>query len=171
MRRLALLWLLVLGFAVSLPAAETGSKSAESDASSNGLNLSYSPNWPDPPNTTGMLLRLGFGTVVTLGLCVATILGGRRWLQRAPVNAATRQLHVEETVSLGHRAALYLVRFGDTRLIAGTDTSGLKSLVVVPALFPEMLDQRLEEPASVSPDRATASSPADLASIQLPRAA
>lgn len=146
MRRMLLLWLLLLTVTGSLLAADvtpaatdstTGSRDAEAD-------FSYSPNWPEPPDTSGMLLRLGFGTVVTLGLCVATLVLGRRWLQRPTTNSTSRKLVIEESVVLGHRATLFLVKIGENHLVAGTDAGGLKSLIVLPTTFAEVLDQQAE---------------------------
>jgi flagellar biogenesis protein FliO len=37
---------------------------------------------------------------------------------------------------------LYLVKVGDTQLIAGTDATGLKSLLALPASFREVLDEQ-----------------------------
>lgn len=111
----------------------------------NGLELSYSPNWPEPPDTSGMLIRLVVGTVITIGLCVGTMYFGRRWLTKLAPRGEARQLQVEECLSLGHRASLYLVKVGDTRLIAGTDVAGLKSLIVLPPAFQEVFDKQVED--------------------------
>lgn len=137
-------WLVLATTALS--AAETTSN-AKADTDKPGeanVDFSYSPNWPEPPNTNGMLLRLGFGTVVTLGLCAGTLILGRRWLQRPTVGDSTRQLQIEESLVLGHRAMLFLVKVGETQLIAGTDAGGLKSLIVLPTPFHEVLDQQVE---------------------------
>lgn len=116
-----------------------------------GVDFSYSPNWPEPPDTSGMLLRLAFGTVVTLGLCVATLLAGRRWLQRPGDPSSAKKLQIEESVVLGHRATLFLVKVGDTHLVAGTDATGLKSLLVLPTSFTDVLDQQVEATSEVVP--------------------
>lgn len=152
MRRLLLCWMLLLTVAGSLSAADASSRTAESpsDAGAAEADFSYSPNWPSAPDTSGMLLRLGFGTVVTLGLCVATLVFGRLWLQR-PVTASTaRKLQIEESVVLGHRATLFLVKVGENFLVAGMDPSGLKSLIVLPNSFPEVFDQQVEATESAA---------------------
>ncbi len=125
-----------------------GSTATTRDA---GVDFSYSPNWPEPPDTSGMLLRLAFGTVATLGLCVATLVAGRRWLQRPTDGKTAKKLQIEESVMLGHRATLFLVKVGETHLIAGTDAGGLKSLIVLPTSFAEVLDQQVEATEAVSP--------------------
>lgn len=139
MRRTLCLGVLLLASAGSLSAAETPAREASAD-------FSYSPNWPEPPDTGGMLLRLAFGTVVTLGLCAGTLILGRRWLQRPASGGSSRKLLIEESVVLGHRATLFLVKVGDQHLVAGTDAGGLKSLIVLPAAFQDVLEQQLETP-------------------------
>ncbi len=153
MRRILLFWLLLLTVVGPLPAAETPSRTVANVATSNdeGVDFSYSPNWPQPPDTSGMLLRLGFGTFATLGLCVATLVLGRRWLQRPASHITSRKLQIEESVVLGHRATLFLVKVGESHLVAGTDAGGLKSLIVLPTTFAEILDQQVETTDGTQP--------------------
>ena len=114
--------------------------------------ISYSPQWPEPPNTGAMLLRLCIGTVVVLGLCVGALWFGKPWLQKLQTAATgNAALHIEGSLAVGNRAMLYLVRAGGTQLIAGTDATGLKSLIALPVSFKEVLDQQVvdEEPAAI----------------------
>jgi len=105
----------------------------------------YSPQWPEPPNTGAMLLRLFGGTVIVLGLCVGSLWFGKPWLQKLKVaGAGSPSLYVESSVAVGNRAMLYLVRVGDTQLVAGTDASGLKSLIALPTSFKDVLDEQTE---------------------------
>jgi hypothetical protein len=107
---------------------------------------SYSPKWPEPPNTGALLLRLAIGTVVVLGLCVVTLRFGKPWLQRLQNQVPTgTAITVEGSVTLGNRAVLYLVRIGDVRVVAGTDFGGLKSVVALSPSFKEVLDQQIPE--------------------------
>lgn len=163
MRRTIFFWLVLLTISSTLPAADKVPRGANNtpDASGAEGDFSYSPNWPEPPDTSGMLLRLGFGTVVTLGLCAATLIFGRRWLQRPAANTTSRKLQIEESIVLGHRATLFLVKVGDSHLVAGTDASGLKSLIVLPAAFHEVLDQQLEGTELVPAKSGAASAAAD----------
>lgn len=106
--------------------------------------LSYSPEWPEPPNTGAMLLRLCLGTVFVLVLCVGTLWLGKPWLQKLQLGKPGSQaMQVEGTVMLGNRAVLYLIKVGETQLVAGTDPTGLKSLIALPASFKEVLDEQL----------------------------
>ena len=109
-------------------------------------DLSYSPEWPEPPNTGAMLMRLGFGTIAVLALCVTTLWLGKPWLQKLQVKSAGHpEFYIEGSISTGNRATLYLVRVGQTQLIAGTDATGLKSLIALPQTFKDVLDQQVPE--------------------------
>jgi flagellar biogenesis protein FliO len=123
-------------------------------------DLTYSPQWPEPPNTGAMLVRLGVGTVVVLALCVGVLWFGKPWLQKLQTpGTGNSTLQIEGSIAVGNRAMLYLVRAGGTQLIAGTDATGLKSLIALPVSFKEVLDQQDDEtepepvavPASAAP--------------------
>lgn len=121
-------------------------------ATSNDDRLTYSPHWPEPPNTGAMLMRLGVGTVVVLGLCVGSLWIGKPWLQRLQLKAIGGSgMSVEGSIALGNRAMLYLVRVGDTRLVAGTDAAGLKSLIAIPASFKDVLDDQFPQTEAALP--------------------
>ena len=138
--------------AADLPAAakSASTKTAETESE----NLSYSPQWPEPPNTGAMLLRLTLGTVFVLLLCVGSLYLSKPWLLKLQGNVAVNQaMQIEGSVTLGNRAMLYLVKIGDTQLVAGTDATGLKSLIALPASFKEVLDEQVqtEEPVATAP--------------------
>lgn len=115
-------------------------------AAAKAEDLSYSPQWPEPPNTTAMLTRLGFGTFAVLGLCVATLWLGKPWLQRFQIKTTAHpDFFIEATLTTGNRATLYLIRVGQTQLVAGTDALGLKSLIALPPTFKDVLDQQVQE--------------------------
>ena len=144
MRRVLCFGLLLLALSnSSAGAADKTTREADSE-------FSYSPNWPEPPDTSGMLLRLAFGTVATLGLCAATLVFGRRWLQRPAASGSAQKMQIVGSVVLGHRATLFLVKVGDSHLVAGADAGGLKSLLVLPTMFQEVLDQQVEA-ADIAP--------------------
>lgn len=122
---------------------EPVASSAATTAEPNTLDseMTYKPEWPAPPDTGAMLLRLVIGTVAVLGLCVGSLWFGKPWLMRLQLTNTTGQLmQIEGTVALGNRAVLYLVKIGDTQLVAGTDATGLKSLIALPASFKDTLD-------------------------------
>src|SRR5262249_7098333 len=100
------------------------------DTAQPGKLIYTPPAWPDGPDPKAMLLRLAFGTVVVLGLCVGTLWFGKRWLRGVPAkNAAGAQLSLVDTLALGNRCAVYLVKVGSRQVLVGADASGLKSLV------------------------------------------
>ena len=104
--------------------------------------MAYSPPpWPESPDPKALLARLGVGTVVVLGLCVGTLWGAKRWLQRQPVAAASQQLRLLETLPLGNRCTLYLVSVGDRRVLVGADGGGIKSVAPLPEGFADALDE------------------------------
>jgi hypothetical protein len=86
------------------------------------------------PDTAALLTRLALGTVFVLGLCVITLRLGQRWLV---VGAAERdpgcQFEVLETLSVGNRCVVHLLRAGSGHLLAGVDASGLKALIALDA--------------------------------------
>lgn len=127
---------------------------APSAASSDSL-VYTPPTFPEAPDPRSMLLRLFLGTAFVLVLSVVVIFLSRRWLRQvgAP-SAATGRLAIVETLPLGNRCALHLVRVGRQQVLVGVDAAGLKSLVALPELFDEALAEA-EQPAPLpSLDRA-----------------
>jgi len=51
-------------------------------------------------------------------------------------------IHIEGSVAVGNRAMLYLVRVGDTQLVAGTDLSGFEIADCDSRVIKEVLDAR-----------------------------
>jgi flagellar biogenesis protein FliO len=101
----------------------------------------YSPQWPEPPNTGAMLLRLCLGTVFVLALSVVSLWLGKPWLKKLQaIPPGGQALRIEGSVLLGNRAVLYLVKVGDTQLVAGTDPTGLKSLIALQPTFKDVFD-------------------------------
>jgi len=138
------LLLFTQAWTVELLAADPQPASASVAAPSETDSLAYSPQWPEPPNTGAMLMRLGCGTVFVLVLCVASLWLGKPWLQRLQgTNIGDQALRIEGSVTLGNRAMLYLVKVGDVQLVAGTDAAGLKSLIALPTSFKDELEGQL----------------------------
>jgi flagellar biogenesis protein FliO len=98
------------------------------------------PTWPEAPDARAMLTRLGVGTAVVLVLCVGSLVVCRRWLRRLPgPGAGNSRMTLVETLPLGNRCLVHLVRVGDQQLLVGLDAGGLKSLVALPGAFEEVL--------------------------------
>jgi flagellar biogenesis protein FliO len=98
------------------------------------------PTLADMPNPQGMLVRLLAGTVLVLGLAVASILGMRRWLQRqTPAGQGQREMNLVETLPLGNRCSLHLVYLGKRQILIGVDGAGVKTIVPLAKAFEEVL--------------------------------
>lgn len=153
---------------------------AESQPENPSDVVNFSPNWPEPPNTNAIFMRLGIGTFVVLALCVGSLWLGKPWLKRLQVvSNGNPTFFVEGTVSVGNRATLFLVRAGDTQLVAGIDATGLKSLVALPITFKEVLDEQVPETEAATPTvrpatlaattpLPTTTAPFDMRSLQRP---
>jgi flagellar biogenesis protein FliO len=104
-------------------------------------DLEYTPpDWPEQPDPRAMLTRLGIGTAIVLILCVGSMLLGRKWLRRlSGQGTGGVQMSLVETLPLGGRCALHLVRVGKQQVLVGIDASGVKSLVALPEVFDDTL--------------------------------
>jgi hypothetical protein len=111
--------------------------------------LRYSPPaLPEVPSAQAMLVRLACGTIFVLGLCVVTLVYGKRWLGpwQAP-GANGTEMRVVETLYLGNRCCLHLVQLKTSRqVLIGTDAAGLKTVVPLPLPFEPALTQATDEP-------------------------
>jgi flagellar biogenesis protein FliO len=112
-------------------------------------SLEYvAPTLPEAPSPTQMLIRLGVGTSIVLGLCVATLFGIRRWLYPTPANGSLpREMRLMETLQLGNRCALHLVHLGKQPVLVGVDAAGIKTIVPMATPFEEALNE-VEEPVA-----------------------
>ncbi len=99
--------------------------------------LQYTPMpWPDPPDTRRMFLKLGLGTIIVLGLCVAALWFGHRWLGQGTVRpAGAGQLRLLETLALGQGCRLHLVQTGTGRVLIGADGTGMKAVLTLAESF------------------------------------
>jgi flagellar biogenesis protein FliO len=120
------------------PGAESAAATpAVSPAANVKETLDYNPPaLPDMPSPQAMFLRLGLGTVFVLILCVITLWAGKRWIRPlAGTPGENKQLHLLETLPLGARCSVYLLQVGETKVLAGVDHAGLKSLLTLPQSF------------------------------------
>jgi flagellar biogenesis protein FliO len=100
------------------------------------------PTLADVPNPQGMLVRLLAGTVLVLGLAVASILGMRHWLQRqTPAGLGRREMRLVETLPLGNRCSVHLVHLGKREILIGVDGAGVKAIVPLAKAFEEVLGE------------------------------
>jgi len=131
------------------PAPEPPPAAAEAQKGS----LEYvPPTWPEAPDSRAMLTRLGVGTAVVLALCVATLFVCRRWLRRLPgPETGNTRMTLLETLPLGNRCLVHLVRVGKQQVLVGLDGGGLKSLVALPEAFDEALAEAQDAPTLEPP--------------------
>ena len=103
--------------------------------------LEYSPpDLPELPSPQAIFLRLGIGTAVVLALCVLTLWIGKRWIQPLAVPVTeNKYLRVLEVLPLGGRCSVYLLQVGETRILAGLDHTGFKTLMPLPQSFDDAL--------------------------------
>jgi flagellar biogenesis protein FliO len=86
------------------------------------------PTWPEPPSIQGLMLRLGFGTMFVLILSVAAIWYGKRYLTAYAGGSLGGELKLVETLPLGNRCRLHLVRLGSRQILIGADGAGIKTV-------------------------------------------
>jgi hypothetical protein len=104
-------------------------------------DLRYTPpSLPEVPSAQAMFARLAVGTIVVLGLCVVTLLYGKRWLGVLnPPGPAGGELRLVETLQLGNRCCLHLVQLTSRQVLIGADASGIKTVVPLPEPFENCL--------------------------------
>ncbi len=122
-------------------------------------HLSYTPPaWPEAPDPKAMLLRLAWGTALVLALCVATLWMGKRWIRGDPLPSALgAHLQIVETVALGNRCSVYLLKAGKCQVLVGVDGGGMKALVALPEPFEATLtDMQATDAPLAESERETA---------------
>lgn len=128
----------------------------EKPAGSGAAEFDFQQQFPEGPDMGGILLRLTLGTVFVLLLCVGTLWFGRRWLVGQGMKTESgKRLQLKETVRLGNRCFIHLLEVENCRVLAGTDSSGLKSLITMPDSFDKVLSDGFKPDSG---DRASESS-------------
>jgi flagellar biogenesis protein FliO len=115
-----------------IPQMLPGDKSpahASTTAIRDAKDLTYvPPAWPEPPSVQSLMLRLVFGTMFVLILSVAAIWYGKRYLSAYAGGAVGGELKLVETLPLGNRCRLHLVRLGGRQILIGADGAGIKTV-------------------------------------------
>jgi flagellar biogenesis protein FliO len=98
------------------------------------------PALPEMPNPQAMLGRLFLGTIFVLGLAVVSLWGVRRWMQfNGPANNTPREMRLIETLQLGNRCSMHLVKLGKREVLIAVDGAGIKTVVPLAASFEDAL--------------------------------
>lgn len=96
-------------------------------------------------------LGLGLGILVIAGLGVGVVLVFRHLGRRQGQGRAARHLQHLESLSLGLKQHLHLVRLGDQVLVVGSHDRGLTAITTVPAADLDRARAAVLETGSVEP--------------------
>jgi flagellar biogenesis protein FliO len=112
-----------------IPQMLPGDKAQAPTAVHDMKDLTYvPPAWPEPPSVQSLMLRLVFGTMFVLILSVAAIWYGKRYLTAYASGSLGGDLKLVETLPLGNRCRLHLVRLGSRQILIGADGAGIKTV-------------------------------------------
>lgn len=102
---------------------------------------------------SGSIRQLAFATLVSL-LGVVVIVVVNKTLRRNQGSARTpagEGPRVEQTLALGNKSLLRVVRVGKQQVLVATDATGIRSMVPVPGEFAAFVEEPLEE--QVTPEQ------------------
>src|SRR5437773_2026247 len=63
-----------------LPSSTPEPKTTTEGSGKSGPFAYKAQEWPEPPSSQGMFVRLALGTLIVLGLCVGTVFLCKRWM-------------------------------------------------------------------------------------------
>jgi flagellar biogenesis protein FliO len=93
----------------------------------------------------------GYLSMMTAAFLPASVLIAMGWFWRAGAKtkrakAAATGMEVVETLPLGGRCLIYVVKAGDAELLAGVDRSGVKAVIPIPSMTTMRLSDADAEP-------------------------
>lgn len=151
------------------PEAPQPGSQAETQAETQSLipnPAEYKPEFPEAPSLGSVFMRLAGGILFVTIMCGGTVWFGRRWMKQhgLPGLRDGEEMRVLESTRLGGQCTVHLLQIGGQRVLAGTDRSGLHSIVPLPEPFNNVLDDQFAEPASTAapasePETPTKSAP------------
>lgn len=102
---------------------------------------------PSAPNLVASLLKLAVGLAVMCGVCVLIA----KWVGPKPP-ATPGTMETVASIAVGP-CVLHLVRAGERRLLVGTDLAGVKAVLELPGVPPELPPEppAIPEPAAEAP--------------------
>lgn len=104
---------------------------------------------PASLEVTGTVRQLAIATSVSLVGCAVFLLAARvvqRRREQIPVARAEPAARVEQTLSLGNKSVLRLVRVGQQQVLVATDAGGIRSVLPVTTDFAALVDDGEDEP-------------------------
>lgn len=102
-----------------------------------------------------VISQLASSTVIVIVFCVCGLVlfrkfsGGRRMALQGSRSENEVQATLETSIRLGGNRRLEVVQIGKTRLVVGSDSSGIKSVVPIGAIFQAHLNECMERTDSV----------------------
>ena len=123
----------------------------------NDVNTTLSANdvlrsaWGSPkdPNASSgggsgleQLFKVVTGLMVVLALALLLAYGGKRWLP-ALSQSTGKEIQVVETIGLGPRKALHLVRVGSQQLLIGSTADRIVALTDIRTEFGELVQSQM----------------------------
>jgi flagellar biogenesis protein FliO len=89
------------------------------------------------------------GAAIGIVACICFVWLAKRWLaRRAAAGENETEFETLESLNLGNRCIMHLVKVGNARLLAGVDRTGLKAVVALRGEFDHTLAQVTEEAAA-----------------------
>jgi len=85
---------------------------------------------PDKLQTRELFLKMMVSVLLVIGLGIAAIYASKRLLPKI-TNAPGREIHVIETVHLGPRKSLHLLKIGNQRILIGSTSDSITKLAVL----------------------------------------
>jgi flagellar biogenesis protein FliO len=146
----------VVALGVMLPQllTEAGSRETKvtTEKQSQNADLTYQPPViPDVPSTSAMFARLALGTGIVLALCIGAVWVAKRTNGSLTSERGTTKLQVVESIQVGPRCSVVLLKADGRQVLVGMDSSGLKAIVALPEKFEEALQVAADEEAEVAP--------------------
>ena len=105
-----------------------------------GGELAYTPPpTPEVPGAGYLVGRMFLLTGLVVALCLGILWASRRAQRGGRPGTKSGDLEYVAALSLNPRCALHLMTAGGQTVVIGTDTAGLKAMIVLPGSFESAL--------------------------------
>ena len=104
------------------------------------LNEAVSPNpasTPEKINLGQTIQKIGISTLCVLAICIGLLFVVKRFGVGMPATGSvnSNQSHIVDTLPLGQKASLQIVRIRKQEVLVARDASGIKSITCLPMTF------------------------------------